>query len=190
MLSDMTAILFARHDSIYKQLPGCDVYDAERNALTFPGGMPVVAHPPCRAWGRLRGLSKPADGEQSLAWFALDQVRRWGGVLEHPETSLLWRLAGLPLGVERDYWGGFTLSVDQSWWGHRARKRTWLYIVGVAPSEIPAYPISLDTIQGSIGALARQKTKRKKEVTMAEREHTPQLLAEWLVELTRKIKQA
>lgn len=51
------AVLFARADSIYKGLPGVDVYDADRDARTFPGGCPVVAHPPCRAWavsGRLR----------------------------------------------------------------------------------------------------------------------------------------
>lgn len=48
------AVLFARQDSIYKTLPGCDVWDIERDARKWPGGCPVVAHPPCRAWGRLR----------------------------------------------------------------------------------------------------------------------------------------
>ena len=48
------AVLFARADSVYKTLPGCDVYDIDRDALTFPGGNQVVAHPPCRAWGQLR----------------------------------------------------------------------------------------------------------------------------------------
>ena len=43
------AVLFARADSIYKTLPGCDVYDIKRDARTWPGGCPVVAHPPCRA---------------------------------------------------------------------------------------------------------------------------------------------
>jgi len=52
------AVLFARADSIYKQLD-CDVWDQERDALRWPGGASIVAHPPCRSWGRLRKLAKP-----------------------------------------------------------------------------------------------------------------------------------
>ncbi|WP_255347922.1 hypothetical protein [Xanthomonas sp. NCPPB 1128] len=37
------AVLFARADSVYKTLPGCDVYDMERDARTFAGGMQVAA---------------------------------------------------------------------------------------------------------------------------------------------------
>ena len=43
----MIAILFARKDSVYKAMPGLDVYDFERDALTWPGGAPLIAHPPC-----------------------------------------------------------------------------------------------------------------------------------------------
>lgn len=75
----MVAILFARQDSIYKTLPGVEVYDKERNAHTFQGGCPVVAHPPCRGWGRLRAFAKPEPGELDLAIWAIDQVRKWGG---------------------------------------------------------------------------------------------------------------
>lgn len=53
------AVLFARQDSTYKALSGVDVYDIDRDARTFQGGMPVVAHPPCRAWGRLRAFANP-----------------------------------------------------------------------------------------------------------------------------------
>jgi hypothetical protein len=47
------AVLFARSDSHYKALPGVDVWDSERDARKWLGGSPVVAHPPCRAWGAL-----------------------------------------------------------------------------------------------------------------------------------------
>jgi hypothetical protein len=54
------AVLFARADSNYKSLPGTDVYDIERDARTYDGPHPVVAHPLYRAWGRLR---LPTNGE-------------------------------------------------------------------------------------------------------------------------------
>lgn len=72
----MVAVLFARSDSIYKSLSDCDVWDIERDARHWPGGCPVVAHPPCRGWGRLRKLAKPTEGERELAIWAVEQVRR------------------------------------------------------------------------------------------------------------------
>jgi hypothetical protein len=55
--------LFVRKDSIYKEL-GVDCWDAERNALNWPGGNPLIAHPPCRAWGQLSHWAKPLPGEK------------------------------------------------------------------------------------------------------------------------------
>jgi len=90
------AVLFARADSNYKLIPGCDVWDRERDARNWPGGAPVIAHPPCRAWGRLRQFAKPRDGEKELAPLAVAHVRHWGGVLEHPASSSLWAHCALP----------------------------------------------------------------------------------------------
>ena len=72
------AVLFARSDSIYKSMPECDVWDIERDARKWPGGAPVVAHPPCRAWGALRRFAKPRKNERLLATIALRQVRQYG----------------------------------------------------------------------------------------------------------------
>ena len=47
---DLHAKIMASGKSIYKTMPGVDAYDRLRDALTFSGGMPVIAHPPCRAW--------------------------------------------------------------------------------------------------------------------------------------------
>ena len=124
------AVLFARRDSIYKSIDGCDVYDADRDALTWPGGMPVVAHPPCRGWGRLRHFARPAEFELALGPWAVDQVRRHGGVLEHPAYSQLWLYCALPAPGATDTVGGWTLPIWQSWFGHRADKATWHYTVG------------------------------------------------------------
>lgn len=93
----MTAVLFVERNSIYKTFPGLDCYDEDRDARTFPGGMPVIAHPPCRLWGRLRSFSTAPESEKDLARFAVAMVRQWGGVLEHPAHSTLWKDRGLPL---------------------------------------------------------------------------------------------
>ena len=177
-------ILFARSDSVYKTLPGCDVYDAERDARTWPGGSPVVAHPPCRAWGRLRHFARPREGERELALWAVGQVRRWGGVLEHPAASTLWTAAGLPAPGGRDSFGGFTLAVSQWWWGHRADKLTWLYVCGVGPGEVPAIPYRIGEPEYVVQS--RKRAGHRPHISKAEREHTPVELARWLVALAGK----
>lgn len=186
------AVLFARRDSIYKQLPArLDVYDEDRDARTFAGGCPVVAHPPCRAWGRLRHFARPAMHEKDLAFFAVDQVRRCGGVLEHPEASSLWPVAGLPRPGERDEFGGFTLPIHQFWWGHRARKSTWLYIVGVGPSDIPAFPLVLGQAPCVVDTVKRAGDPGRRPLLKdAEREATPIDLAVWLVDLAHSCRRA
>lgn len=193
------AVLFARSDSNYKRIPGCDVWDSERDALNWTGGVPVIAHPPCRAWGQLRKLANPRPGEKELAYFAVDAVRKNGGVLEHPKRSTLFTCpaAGLPQPGERDQFGGWTLPIFQSWWGHRAEKPTFLYIVGCEPSDIPEIPLLLGDahfVCGSPGRRADGSRLHKgdlgwrPEITKAEREHTPPELAKWLVELAQKCR--
>ncbi len=190
------AVLFAQRRSVYFELPGCDVYDEARDARTFSGGFPVVAHPPCRSWGRLRGLANPAPGERDLAIFAVDAVRRWGGVLEHPAGSTLWGAAGLPLPGSVDCFGGWTLPIMQRCFGHRALKPTWLYVVGVRWSAVPALPLALGEATHVVGASGRRsdggrlhKGDRgwRPEVTKREREATPYALAVWLVDLARRV---
>ena len=105
----MIAVLFVRGDSAYKNYNDLDVYDAERDALTFTGDMPVIAHPPCRAWGRLSHMANPREGERELALFALANVRALGGVLEHPKGSKLWKEQSLPTGNDTDGYGGLRL---------------------------------------------------------------------------------
>ncbi len=178
------AVLFARRDSIYKSLDGCDVWDAERNAMRWNGGAPVIAHPPCRGWGRLRQFSKADESEKDFARWAVAQVRRWGGVLEHPAYSSLWDDQALPRPGSRDELGGWTLPINQHSFGHRAEKKTWLYICGCDPEDIPDLPIILGRATHCI-----RPTKghpRLPSVTKAERERTPIALAEWLVALARR----
>jgi hypothetical protein len=182
------AVLFARAGSVYKTIPGVDVYDIDRDARTFPGGMPVVAHPPCRSWGGFSMFAKPRDDEKLLAPWAIEQVRENGGVLEHPGASKLWPAMNLPEpGAGMDKHGGWTLPIHQHWFGHRAEKKTRLYIVGVTPWEIPSIPMVLGHATHVIGDVGRASNGTKRpEVTKSEREHTPPDLAVWLVELARR----
>jgi len=89
---NLVSVLFADSESFYKRLP-CEVWDRERKAMTWPGGGPGVFHPPCATWGRLRHFSKGGENESDLALWAVGQVRCWGGVLEHPAGSELWKFA-------------------------------------------------------------------------------------------------
>jgi hypothetical protein len=170
------AVLFTRANTPYRQL-GADVWGERRDARTYAGRAPVVAHPPCRTWGRLSHFAKAPDHESALSCFAVRQVQRVGGVLEHPAGSKLWDYCGLPQPGRRDEFGGFTLPVLQSWWGHRAPKPTWLYIVGIEPEELPAFPFALGIPEG-----------RVEQMCKAERERTPPEFAAWLLEVASRCR--
>lgn len=129
-------------------------------------------------------FAKPIEGEREYALWAVDQIRAWGGVLEHPARSALWAEKPLPAPGCRDAWGGWTLPVDQHWFGHRARKSTLLYICGIEPNDIPAMPLKLGAAEFVIGDSGRRSTGTKRpEISKAEREHTPIEFARWLVTL-------
>lgn len=181
------AALFVRADSIYKTMPGVDAWDETRDARRWPGGGPAVAHPPCRLWAKLRQFARAADpeAERRLAIDAVRSVREWGGVIEHPAESTLWAHCGLPTPCRApDAFGGWTAEIRQCDWGHRAEKRTWLYIVGCHPDDLPPLPPRSEPT----GVIKPQRgvPRALKIVTKAEREHTPPALAAWLVELARR----
>lgn len=184
------AVLFARADSHYKTLPDVEVFDMERDARTYDGPWPVVAHPPCRAWASLRNHAKPRPDERNLGRLAVALVREFGGVLEHPLRTTLWDAQRLPDVGERDAFGGFTFVVDQNWWGHRAQKRTKLYVVGCEPSDIPDMPLRLGEATHTVGLWSgRDKERCRPSIAKSEYEHTPPELARWLVDLASRCKQ-
>lgn len=140
------AALFVMPKGVYIGHDRIDAWTEERDARTYAGPWPVVAHPPCERWGRYWGggpmLAKTAkqkklgdDGGCFEA--ALAAVRKYGGILEHPEGSHAWSHFGLnkpPRSggwVVADFEGGWTCCVAQGHYGHRAQKLTWLYAKGV-----------------------------------------------------------
>ena len=181
-----------------------ECWDASRDARLYDGPHPVVAHPPCGPWGRLRHLYR--GNEHDCAPRAVDQVRKWGGVLEHPAGSKLWDACGLPTPDEADIecdrsrpWlllSRYTIELDQVEWGHVARKRTWLYLVGVPLEalEAPPFPGRQPThwISGGRGR-AGKKAKTTpvppgiKVCSAQQRRRTPPLFAEYLIRLARSV---
>ena len=144
----MIAALYVQASGCYAGLPGVDPWPEERDARTYAGPWPVVAHPPCERWGAYatggpsyRGTKVEGDdGGCFLA--ALLAVRKFGGVLEHPRGSRAWARFGLPKPSPTGGWtgpdlcGGYSCCVEQGHYGHAARKATWLYYVGPPPPEL------------------------------------------------------
>lgn len=135
------AALFVEARGMYYGVAGVEPWDAHRDARTYAGPHPVVAHPPCTRWCRLAGLVEARWGHRrgedgGCFAAALASVRAWGGVLEHPACSDAWvafDLAAPPRDggwVRADGVGGFTCHVEQGRYGHRAKKATWLYAYG------------------------------------------------------------
>lgn len=161
----MVAALYIRPGpSEYRRL-GLDVWGPDRDADLYSATWPVVAHPPCGPFGRFAWASKESPKH---ALYALRNVRRCGGVLEHPAHSALWRLCGLPRpGEGFDSYGGSTILVHQGDFGHPAPKATWLYGVRVV---FPALPPRRPDPGGRIERMAESL-----------RERTPPAFARWLV---------
>jgi hypothetical protein len=63
----MIAALFVERNGIYFGIPGVDPWDERRDARTYAGPWPVVAHPPCARWGRYwhGGPQWLKDGQES-----------------------------------------------------------------------------------------------------------------------------
>lgn len=163
-------MLFTAPKSAYPAL-GVECFDLARDARTFSGLNPVVAHPPCRAWGRLSHMAKPRPDEKDLGFYAVETARMNGGVVEHPAGSKLFEAYGVRPGKPCRR-GGWILPVWQSWFGHVARKNTWLLIYGVRPGDVPRFPLVLGEAAGRVELQCA-----------AHRELTPPAMAEWLVEL-------
>jgi hypothetical protein len=140
--AQMIAALYVEKDGAYFGLDDVEPWDEERDARLYAGPWPVVAHPPCSRWGQLANVNHARYGtligdDEGCFAAALEAVRRWGGVLEHPANSIAWRQFGLPKAT-RGAWmtslsdpDGASTEVSQVVYGHGARKRTWLYAVGI-----------------------------------------------------------
>lgn len=197
----MIAALYVERGGPYFTMPDVDPWDVARDARTYAGPDPIVAHPPCGPWGALRHLYRGT--EHDCAPIAVRAVQEWGGVLEHPARSQLWSAMRLPRpGGLPDEHGGFALEVEQCAWGHVARKRSWLYVVGVPRAEVTAEVRTGGTpthwISGYRSSNGRDPARYAKTgsavppgikiCSAQQRRRTPRPFAEWLVSIASRAR--
>jgi hypothetical protein len=140
------AALYVETNGPYYGLPDVDPWDQQRDARAYAGPYPVVAHPPCARWSRLAGFTEARFGykrgeDGGCFAAALEAVRTYGGVLEHPAYSAAWAHFGLPKPLWHGGWtlgldGGATCYVEQARYGLPVKKATWLYAYGVELPEL------------------------------------------------------
>lgn len=171
------AALYVETGGCYFGLPDVDPWDERRDARLYEGPYPVIAHPPCQRWGDMwmgsplviarTGIRKQLGDDGGCFQHALDTVRRFGGVIEHPEGSRAWAFYGLNKPpreggwIAADFEGGWTCRVEQIAYGHSVRKATWLY---AAHCQLPQLAWGVDArklpsmVQPSAARIAAGRT--------------------------------
>jgi hypothetical protein len=206
----MIAALFVETGGAYFNLPDVDPWDEARDARRYAGPDPVVAHPPCQRWGRYwrgspyavaRGLNDKKKGDDGGCFAsALDTLRRFGGVLEHPADSAAWDFFGLNKPdraggwVNADFLGGWTCYVEQGHYGHFSRKPTWLLAYGC---ELPSLIWGAGEQRLTEEAIAKfgYKKARRRGVMVGvggggddrERSRTPEAFRDILLDMARSV---
>jgi hypothetical protein len=188
------AALYVDPDGVYANLPDVDLWDEARDARKYGGPWPVVAHPPCNKWSPLayinqRRLPNYYVGDDGGCFAAaLHAVRTWGGVLEHPALSLAWIRYELPMPA-RGGWvsrfddPGYSSTVSQAAYGHRARKDTWLYAVGC---ELPELNWRIPDVTAAVSGFTHGRERHeRRRVRPKEAAATPDAFRDVLLEMAR-----
>lgn len=173
----MVPVYYVSRKSNYKKDSRFDCYDVGRDAFQVIPSVPFIAHPPCRLFSRLRKFSNAPVTEKRLAFKAMRDVRKFGGVVEHPLSSTLWKSFNVGKPSAPDRFGGYLISVNLSWFGFPAEKKTGLYIVGIPYSDLPSLPLKFDAITHVISS---SRKSAKKELKGDARSATPKALCDWL----------
>ena len=178
-MTELVSVLCAAPNSVYKRLPDVDVFDEARDARTFDGSTPIVAHPPCRAWSAFtRHQAKPGPEEVSLGLWCCERLKSCGGVLEQPAKSHLFQAGGLPLPGNKlgNLW---SIEVWQSWWGYGDRKATWLCFSNVESNAVQC-PIQLWRPVGR-NSINHKGSKNQRAATC-------EPFAKWLIDIALTVR--
>lgn len=203
----MIAALFVAKGGCYFDLPNVEAWDESRDARKYAGPWPVVAHPPCERWGRYWSGGPSAKTRRTLGddggcfEAALRAVETYGGVLEHPEASYAWRRFDIDRPRRAIGWGwiptrsGWTCCVEQGHYGHRARKATWLYAVGVDPPELIWGPSRGERLDEGFHSKEERRCARAagkipiKRLSRAENIATPLAFRDVLISIAESVNQ-
>lgn len=196
----MIAALFVETDGVYFNLPNVEPWDEARDARNYAGPHSVIAHPPCARWSQLAIVNRarwgtPLGEDNGCFQSAMRSVQLWGGVLEHPCNSRAFETFGITRPKHGAGWvpggpnGTWTCSVDQCLYGHRARKRTWLF---VCSSEKPQ-ELNWERGTGSVligGPVGEGKCNPRLLPRMGKKEslHTPVEFRDLLISIAEDCK--
>jgi hypothetical protein len=173
-----------------------------KDARSYDGPWPVVCHPPCNSWGKFAITLRLKHGhkigsDQGTFRCALENVRKWGGVIEHPEASYAWRMHDLEAPriyytTPIDKYGGFSIAVNQSHYGHWTQKPTWLYVCGYRGDfeidfDIPQGKAKKGSVKYRIGS-GRGNTEVQNRLPLPThlRKKTPELFADLFVSIAKR----
>ena len=194
------AALYVEEDGAYYGMPGVDPWPESRDARTYAGPYPIIAHPPCERWGRYWSGGPSARVRRKLGddggcfEAALSAARRFGGVLEHPDGSHAFRRFSLATPPKAGGWvrcidGGWTCCVEQGHYGHPARKATWLYCAGRRPPDLIWGPSSGRRLDEGFHSAAERRAARArgdaphKRLSRAECAATPSAFRDLLISI-------
>lgn len=208
-MAERIAALYVETDGVYYGLPDVDPWNEDRDARKYTGPYPVIAHPPCKRWGRFfhGSTAKPHQfrvGEDEGCFAAaLTAVRNYGGVIEHPAHSKAFAWFGLPIPIQGRGWsapdqfGGVSCYVEQGHYGHISRKGTWLYACKTTLPELNwsrgaqrLHPVALERYGYAkarrIGMVAMVGGKDKEKI----RDRTPVEFRDVLLAMARSVLSA
>ena len=193
------AALYVETDGCYFGLDGVDPWDIKRDAQTYSGPHPVVAHPPCNRWSMLANVVQAVHGyrvgaDNGMFYHAMRTVQRFGGVLEHPASTIAWRRYGLPrpspgVWTSSLFDDGYVAEVNQAHYGHPASKPTWLYAVGC---ELPKLRHGkLPTVTHRVGNLTLKSSEARNALRLLRgnaASATPPEFQELLINMARSAR--
>jgi len=196
------AAIFVDPRGPYPRKLGADMcWTKDRDARQYTESYPVVAHPPCQVWTNMAYVNYKRWGgdhnrpgnDAGCFKLALDTTRRCGGVLEHPAFSRAWAAYGLWFPYPGKWLQmsdptEWVCEVWQSAYGHKCRKRTWLFYKSRLP-EFKPYDANWERPKGShqIGYHdQRGKDRNKPTVSKREASESPVQFAEWLICLAHR----
>ncbi len=173
-----TVVLYCQVKSVYKRLGlDLDIYDINRNAKTYRGSKPVIAHPPCAPWGNYAWNSKQS---KSTAIHAFKVVTNNGGLLEHPSHSKLWDMFSVPKPGEpairingRWLW---SVSVCQGAYGHISHKPTWIMVCSKETFNTEVNELDFSKAYGKINSMRKEARKS-----------TPKRFALFLIDIMNQV---